>query len=175
MSMGVCITHHNMPVQYSFGIAQELLKSAKQKAWEERQKGNVTGTIDWMVIENEMAGSSVLEYQRMGKKDKPEKTLRPYTWKQSDAMKKFMNQIKKEKSFAFQLRQSWYQHTKEESELFYEYQVARKEDTNICHALDGFAKALGGRAEKNNVICQGKAYSPWLDIVELWDYVEGME
>lgn len=175
MSVGICITHHNMPVQYSFEIAQELLKSAKQKAWEERQKGNATGTIDWMVIENEMSGSSVLEYQRRGRKDKPEMTLRPYTWEQSCAMKKFMNQIKSEKSFAFQLRQSWYQHTKEEAELFFEYQISRKKDTKISNALDGLAKALNGRAEKNNVVCQGKPYSPWLDVVELWDYVEGME
>lgn len=175
MSMGVCITHANMPVQYSFGIAQQLLKSAKQKAWEERQKGNVTGTIDYMVIENEMAGSADLVYQRKHASDKPAKTLRPYTWRQAETMKCFLHKIKKEKSFAFQLRQSWYQHTREEAELFYEYQVSRKKETNVCGALEEFAESLGGRAERNNIVCNGDAYSPWPDTVELWDYVEGLE
>ncbi|MCI8746365.1 MAG: hypothetical protein HFH67_00645 [Lachnospiraceae bacterium] len=174
MSVGACITHDKMPVQYSFGIAQELLKNAKQKAWEESQNGNITGTVDWMVIENEVAGSSVLEYQRKEEKYKPVKTLRPYTWEQADAMRKFIREIEKEKSFAFQLRQSLYHYTIEESELFYEYQVARNEQTNICNALKAFARKLGGEVVKNNIMYQGKLYSPWLDIIELWDYVEGI-
>lgn len=174
MSVGVCITHDKMPVQYSFGIAQELLKTAKQKAWEESQNGNITGTIDWMVIENEIAGSGVLEYQRKEEKDKPVKTFRPYTWEQADAVKKFIKEIEKEKSFAFQLRQSLYHHTTEESELFYEYQVTRKEQTNICSALNSFAKKLGCETVKNNIKHHGILYSPWVDIVELWDYVEEM-
>lgn len=175
MSIGVCITHHNMPVQYSFEIAQELLKSAKQKAWEERKKGSITGTIDWMVIENEMAGGANLEYLRRREPDKPEKTLRPYTWKQAKAVKKFLHQIEKEKSFAFQLRQSWYQHTKEEAELFYEYQISRKKEKSICDKFKIFAKEVGGEAVKNNIVYQKNVYSPWLDIVELWDYVEEIE
>ena len=56
----------------SFEIAQELLKSAKQRAYREKR----TGTIDWMVIENDATGSAVLEYQRHGPDDKPGKTLR---------------------------------------------------------------------------------------------------
>lgn len=175
MSLGVCITHDKMPVQYSFEIAQKLLKSAKQKAWEERKKCNITGTIDWMVIENDIAGSTVLEYQRRGANDKSNKTLRPYTWKQARAVKEFIKGIQNEKSFAFQLRQSWYQHTKKEAELFYEYQISRKkekEKKNFCLTFEKFAKDLGGKIEINNVVYQEKVYSPWIDIVELWDYVE---
>lgn len=174
MSVGVCITHDKMPVQYSFGIAQDLLKTAKQKAWEESQNGNITGTADWMVIENEVAGSGVLEYQRKKEKDKPVKTLRPYTWKQAKAMRNFIKEIEGEKSFAFQFRQALYNYTTDESGLFYEYQVARKEHTKICSALESFAEKTGGEAEKNNIIYQGVLYSPWLDIIELWDYVEGI-
>lgn len=174
MSVGVCITHDKMPVQYSFGIAQELLKTAKQKAWEESQNGNITGTADWMVIENEVAGSDVLEYQRKEEKYKPVKTLRPYTWEQAKAMRKFIKEIEKEKSFAFQLRQSLYHYTTDESGLFYEYQVARKEQTSICSALESFAEKLGGEVVKNNIMYQGVLYSPWLDIIELWDYLEGI-
>ena len=186
MSMGVCITHCNLPVQYTFEIAQELLKSSKQKAWEIEQKkeGNVkkTGTIDWMVIENETTGSAVLEYQRRGADDKPDKTLRPYTWKQADAMKSFIQTIKNEKSFAFQLTQSWYKHTKEEAELFYEHQLSKKRENlsdnaitdgrKICRALEILSQGFDGKAEKNNVRCQDRCCSPWLDAVELWDYVE---
>ncbi len=172
MSLGVCITHENMPVQYSFAIAQELLKSAKQKAWQERKKGNAGGTIDWMVIENEMPGGADLDYLRQARPGKPEKTLRPYTWNQAKAMKHFIKKLQDEKSFAFQLRQSWYRHTKEEAELFYEYQLSRKEDTKAECSLKRLAKEFGGEAASHNVVCQGKAYSPWLDAVELWDYTE---
>ena len=175
MSMGVCITHYNMPVQYSFEIAQKLLKSAKQKAWEECGKGNVTGTLDWMAIENEMPGSGDLEFQRRGGQGKPRKTLRPYTWSQAKAMKRFLKAVKEEKSFVFQLRQSWYQHTKEEAELFYEYQISKKENTSVRSAMNRLAEGMGGRAVKNNILCQGEAYSPWVDAIEIWDYMEGME
>lgn len=175
MSLGVCITHDNMPVQYSFAIAQQLLKSAKQKAWQERKKGDAGGTIDWIVIKNEMSGSADLEYLRRGKPDKPEKTLRPYTWKQADAMNKFIKKIKDEKSFAFQLRQSWYRHTKEEAELFYEYQMSRRKDSKVRCGLKRLAKEYGGEAVNHSIVLQGTAYSPWLDAVELWDYMGDMK
>ncbi len=171
MSMGVCITHDNLPVQYSFGITQELLKSAKQKAWEEQQKG----TIDWMVIENEFAGNVDLEYRRKGQEDKPISTLRPYTWEQAKAIKVFVKQIEKEKTLAFQLRQSWYQHTQKESELFYEYQISGRDESNIPEALKQLAKVLNAKAIKHNIEYQNCLYSPWLDIIEIWDYMEGLE
>ena len=170
MSLGVCITHDNMPVQYSFAIAQELLKSAKQKAWQERKKGNAKGTIDWMVIENEMPGGADLKYLRKGRPDKPKKTLRPYTWNQADAMKNFIKKLEKEKSFVFQLRQSWFRHTKEEAELFYEYQMSRKNETKVSCGLKRLAREFQGEAVSHNIACQGTVYSPWLDAVELWDY-----
>ena len=175
MSMGVCITHCTLPVQYSFEIAQELLKSAKQRAYREKQ----TGTIDWMVIENDATGSAVLEYQRQRPDDKPGKTLRPYTWKQAAAMKKFIQTLRNEKTFAFQLSQSWYKHTKEEAGLFYEYQLFRKKDDlpddptaeKIRYALDSLSKGFDGITEKNNILYPEGCCSPWLDAIELWDYV----
>lgn len=180
MSVGVCITHDKMPVQYSFDIAQKLLKSAKQKAWEERsKKDNHTGTIDWMVIENDTTGSDILKYQRdvpldiSGKQLYSNKTLRPYTWKQAEAVKNFIKEIELEKSFVFQLRKSWYQHTKEEAELFYLYQISRKKDKgkNFFLSFNNFAKEIDSKVENNNIKYEGKLYSPWIDIVELWDYV----
>lgn len=175
MSMGVCITHCTLPVQYSFEIAQELLKSAKQRAYREKR----TGTIDWMVIENDATGSAVLEYQRQRPDDKPGKTLRPYTWKQAAAMKKFIQTLRNEKTFAFQLSQSWYKHTKEEAGLFYEYQLFRKKDDlpddptaeKIRYALDSLSKGFDGITEKNNILYPEGCCSPWLDAIELWDYV----
>lgn len=175
MSLGVCITHAKMPVQYSFAIAQDLLKSAKQKAWQERKKGNAGGTIDWMVIENEMPGGADLAYLRKDSPDKPKKTLRPYTWDQAKAMKKFIKKLKDEQSFALQLRQSWYRHTKEEAELFYEYQASRRTKTKVRCGLKRLAGEFGGKAVSHNIVCQDIAYSPWVDAVELWDYTEGIQ
>jgi len=174
MSVGVCIAHDKMPVQYSFTIAQDLLKSAKQKAWQERKSGNKVGTIDWMVIENAMSGSTDLAYQRKEENDKPEKTLRPYTWKQAEAIRKFIQRIEKEKTFAFQLRQSWYMHTREEAELFYAYQLGRKRETKVSSALEQLARAFDGETAYNNIQSHGVVYSPWLDVIEIWDYVGDM-
>lgn len=175
ISLGVCITHDNMPVQYSFAIAQQLLKLAKQKAWQERKNGDAGGTIDWMVIENEMPGNADLEYLRRDWPDKPKKTLRPYTWRQADAMKKFIKIIKDEKTFAFQLRQSWYRHTKEEAELFYEYQMSRREESKVRCGLERLAREYGGEAVSHNIVLHGTTYSPWPDAVELWDYMGDMK
>lgn len=175
MSVGVCITHDNMPVRYSFEIARELLKSAKQKAWEERQAGNNTGTIDWMVIENEMAGGADLRVQRRREDGKARKVMRPYTWRQAEEVGNFLLNIKGEKSFAFRLWQSWRQHTKEESGLFYEYQISRKGGSHIHSALCGLAEKTGGRVVESNIEYDGEEYSPWTDVIELWDYMEGME
>lgn len=180
MSMGVCISHDKLPVQYSFEIAQQLLKSAKQKAWEERKKGCATGTIDWIAIENDIAGSAVLEYQRKDLSQKVHKTLRPYTWEQADAVKRFISTLKEQdqKTISFQLQQSWYQHTQEESELFYEYQISRDNGNNkrkewsVSSALEELGRNLNGRVIKNNIELEEEKYSPWIDVIELWDYIE---
>ena len=41
--------------------------------------------------------------------------------------------------------------------------------------MNRLAEGMGGRAVKNNILCQGEAYSPWVDAIEIWDYMEGME
>ena len=185
MSLGVCIVHDNFPVRYSFSIAQKLLKSAKQKAWEETQKSNATGTIDWMVIENDISGADVLEYQRHDIEGKPHKTLRPYTWKQAEAMKDFVLGIKDSKSFAFQMMQSWYQQTEGESELFFRYQIARMKERGKGSEKQNMALKIQKSLEKlkrdfcadsepglNLKTNKGKeAYTPWIDAIELWDYL----
>lgn len=181
MSLGVCIVHDNFPVRYSFSIAQKLLKSAKQKAWEETKKGHATGTVDWMVIENDISGADVLEYQRRRMEKKPRKTLRPYTWKQAEAMKTFIFQIKDSKSFAFQMMQSWYQQTKKESELFFEYQVARMKESKkggrqaaekIEKSLKKLKSDFHALSERGiNLNVGAETYTPWIDAIELWDYL----
>lgn len=172
MSLGVCITHDNIPVQFSFAVAQELLKSAKKKAWEEKQANNITGTIDWMVIENDSSGSSDLTYIRETIKGKSERTLRPYTWIEAGAMKEFISNIRDEKSLAFQFRQSWYQHVEKEAELFYEYQISGGKKKAVSMAMEKLADALGGQSISGKISLGDKTYTPWLDVIELWDYVK---
>lgn len=180
MSLGVCVTHVRMPVQYTFDLAQQLLKSAKQMAWVEMKKNNAVGTIDWMIVENDVTGSSVLKYVRKEEPGKSQKTLRPYTFKQAKAIKTFIHalhnseQQEDKKSFALQLNQSWYQHEEKEAELFYEYQIARNDTLkSICQtALRELAENFNGKVQGSNIILNERKYSPWLDAVELWDYVE---
>lgn len=176
MSLGVCVTHAKMPVRYIFEVAQQLLKSAKQKAWKEQLKGNSTGTIDWMVIENDVFGGAVLEYHRRDFPNKPHRTLRPYTWKQADAIRQLILSLtrNKEKSLAFQLKQSWDQHTAEESKLFYEFQLSKKEKEareELKRLLNEFAKNLGGTMDKHNIELENEIYSPWNDVIELLNYL----
>jgi hypothetical protein len=194
MSLGVCITHFKKPIQYIFDIAQQLLKSAKKKAWEEdeqeQQQGRsakqTTGTIDWMVIENDIAGGSSLSVVRENISGKAIKTLRPYNWETAKLIKSFIDTLSNEKTFVFNLRQSWYLHEKAEGELFYEYQLGKEKARKgiTLKALESLAEALGEEPEDENkeakkeihppwICLNGKDYSPWLDAVELWDYVTG--
>ena len=129
MSLGVCITHYKLPVHYSFSLAQQLLKSAKRKAWQTR-KTNSTGTMDWMVIENESAAYSEIDEIRseMWTGHDPAYTLRPYTWDQAEAMRQFTRSIRDYKARAFEFRQSLFVMTKAEADLFFEYQMSRHTD-----------------------------------------------
>ena len=174
MSVGVCITHYKLPLQFSSEFAMKLLKSAKKMAWREAQKGKATGTIDWMVIENETYGEFDISRESNGK---PHRTMRPYTWRQARAMVQFVNNLREQKlkSFAFQMSQSWYQHMPPESELFYQYQISRLADNRSGKAKKAqieLAIDFNGRSEKNYIKLQDKKYVPWIDAIELWDYAE---
>ena len=48
--------------------------------------------------------------------------------------------------------------------------MSRKEETTVSKALEQLARAFDGEAVKNNITRDMEVYSPWLDVVELWDY-----
>lgn len=174
MSLGTCIAHANMPMKYLSDISQGLLKRAKTKAY---KKNDGIGVIEWLNIKNSTHGTSSLDRIYMNIEGKPIKTLRPYNWTEASAMKKFINNIKDERSFAFNLSQTWYNCSEKEANLFYENHIcsvkSKKEKEKLETALNSLAKAFKGKVNGMNIEIDEKIYAPWIDAVELWDHIEG--
>lgn len=176
MSLGVCVAHHDLPIRMTFEIAMELLKTAKKKAWKIKESVS-SGTLDFLIIENESAATVMIEATRdeMRKCD-PNRTLRPYTWKQIHAMQSFIHSISEKHGAAFAFKQSLFTMERPEAELFYQYQLSRMDDTVIHDAFQKLAKAFDSSPAIMNLAVTEvnevkKLYSPWLDAVELWDYI----
>lgn len=180
MSLGIAISHSNTPIQYLFDLSQQLLKSAKKKS---KACGGL-GTVDIMALETESGvGASLKLLRKEMKNDNINLTLRPYTWEQARAIKGSVNTLKKVKarSKAYNFRDVSYNMGMEEGELYFSYQTTRlkgrdeKVNQTIEKSMKVLAKAFNLNEKALNLFNKdkNKVYSPWSDIVELWDYSEG--
>lgn len=189
MSVGLVIAYHKKPVQYLFNIAQELLKSAKEKS----RNNNSGGTIDVAVLESFGSfAASVKEFRKntLEKKDDmgnttSRLTLRPYSWAQTKSIMGLIKKLKSDDSKGrpsrgnlYNLRKMLIDNTKEEATLYflYKHKVFDKEyikKSMIELAEHGNHKSA--MAAGPFIYDGGEAVSPWLDVLELWDYVDGGE
>ncbi len=185
MSLGVTIAKYNTPVQYLFDLSQQLLKSAKKAS---KKLGK--GTMDVMVLETDAALGSSLKYIRdnlvkIENKKQINHTLKPYTFSDVDRMKRIINILNRsnQKGKCYSFAEASLEMKVSEANLFYMYQRIRskKEEVNALDSTIDILKEYVYERNLNKEIkddklmylnAQEKYYSPWLDIVELWDYVK---
>lgn len=176
MSLGIAIAKNNKPVQYLFDLSMQLLKTAKAKSKEVH-----SGTMDIMVLETDASFASTVKFIRnkLKKKDNSKEiinTLRPYTWSEfknvEDAIKKLKEKGLRSKAYNymnFALERSM-----DEGNLYYSYQFVRADGEK--GTFNEVFNSLGKNEFYESIPMsmylkkKDKYYSPWLDIVELWDY-----
>lgn len=179
MSLGVVVSKANKPIQYLFDLSQQLLKSAKSKA----KKVNKSGTLDVMVLETDAAFASTVKFIRDKLKIKEKNkekicTLRPYSWEELGEVIDAIKSLKKYslRTKAYNLMDATLNLGIGEGNLYYSYQKIRDEDNKNTEIMDGISNVFRDRynTRKKLMYYEGednKFYSPWIDIVELWDYI----
>lgn len=132
MSLGFCISKYRTPIQYTFEYVQQLLKTAKKKAWDLRNTEN-TGTLDFMVLKNENTIGYPVNYIRKLRynhvyEDKSKKyvdTLRPYTWKEAEKIKQTITDLSDYKTMILDFKDAITKMHPEEAKLYINYQITR--------------------------------------------------
>lgn len=191
MSIGVAIARHDTPVAFLFQIAQELLKLAKDRVKElQGEQVASSGTIDFAVLESYGSFSiSVKDYrEKTFRQDEDlSLTLRPYTWETADEIlaltgvfKKLADEKKLGKSFLYSLGKFVQLRPLPEANLYYLYQLSRllKDELRqaVLKQMESLQKSITGKIGLPERIwiddyTGGKAV-PWLDVLEIWDYVK---
>lgn len=181
MSLGVVIAKYNKPVQYLFDLSKQLLKKAKKKS----KKVN-TGTLDIMVLETDSAFASNVNFIRKkliesGKAKNKICTLKPYTWSELDEITEAVKLLKNSslRGKAYNLMEATLNMDIDEGNLYFGYQRVRsgvKEMNTADEVNNTFSRRYNTSPKLMYLMDNaGGFYSPWPDIVELWDYVEAGE
>lgn len=173
LSLGVVISHYTRPIQYLFDIAQQLLKNAKKKA-----RNTLEGTIDILAIVNDnLVGVSLAKERKEEREGGLHLTLRPFTRTELNNIQMVISKLKEKGLWnrSFKFREAQNSLTIEEANLFYLYNLnkEKKEENRevINRALMDLAKNFDAQVQVMNLVKGGKKYTPWFDIVELWDYI----
>lgn len=163
MSVGICITKSNMPIQNSFEISKKCLKSAKK--FEKSSKLN-EGTLDIRVINGDgYVGSSLYEKERI---------IFPNSYTKIKNVVSNIKEIKKEirsnnkiaKSQFYKLNYAYKNMTIQEFQLFYLYQEGRlsKKYTEYMSKIFNSSNECftAGLVKVND-----KLLSPWQEIIDI--------
>lgn len=185
LSLGVVIAGAKTPVRYLFELAQKLLKEAKKKAYEwsgqSKNLGEHEGTLDVSVLasygayEDDIATYRSETYQ----KGNLVLTLRPYTFTYAQ---KFMSAVRELQTSRHSPGRSWFYGLREAAEnygsqvakLFFDYQFSRLSDKQRETLQRCWRQLTGDNGEPAMFFTrEERRYCPWLDVVELWNYVGG--
>ena len=181
MSLGVTISKYDKPVQYLFDMSIQLLKSAKSKAKKVKK-----GTIDFIVLETDAAFASNIKFLRSKLNTKSKIcTLKPYTFKELENLINVITRLKlgdgknSFRSKAYRFMEATLKMKVDEGNLFYAYQRVKNNDKKILDEVYKYLKddydIFEGKMLYLNNKKTNKKCSIWLDVVELWDYVNGGE
>jgi hypothetical protein len=181
LSLGVVIAGSKTPVRYLFELAQALLKEAKSRVYRAyKAKGALEeGTLDVAVLSSYAAYEDNITAYRKATlcKNDVTLTLRPYTFSEARCLMNAVRQLQVApqvpgRSWFYGLRQMVEQYGRQVAELFFNYQYARLSEVQR-KTLKKSWETLTGQSGDPGMFCErdGRRYCPWLDVVELWNYV----
>jgi CRISPR-associated protein Cmr2 len=165
LSIGVLLCADNTPIYYAQSLVEQLLKSAKKRAKDLKQKGYCGGTIDFLVMKSVTMISSNLKEFRAQALTKASLKLKlyaaPYTLHEVGGLLKTVKALKQSEfptSQLYQLR-SLLEQGKRTAMLNYRYFRARlngKGDSLQQHFEDAWCRA---KQNDGNL-------APWISILE---------
>ncbi len=185
MSIGVAIAPVHMPVRQAFDVAlHDLLKLAKQAA-RKLTGTRIGGTVEVVALESGQVLDGGVTSRRMqlaGRLQNAAATLRPFTWSEADAFRSFVHDLKThrfwERSALHNLRHAVTTLGLEEAQLYYLYQLARRMKKNkdsgqaFKQSWQRLRAAYAVQGDGPFLQVQGIHKSPWVDVVELFEYVK---
>ncbi|WP_173298394.1 Cas10/Cmr2 second palm domain-containing protein [Thermanaeromonas sp. C210] len=182
LSLGVVIAGAKTPVRYLFELAKALLKEAKKRVYEDAYKGKRElreGTLDVAVLTSHGGyEDNIATYRsKTFRQGNVNLTLRPYTF--TEALS-FMEAVRRLRAARQAPGRSWFyglrlvveHYGQQVAELYFNYQFSRlseeqRETLRDCwYPLTGLDSDPAMFFER-----EGRYYCPWLDVVELWNYV----
>lgn len=178
LSLGVVIAGAKTPVRYLFELAQALLKKAKERVYAGKSASG-EGTLDVAVLASYAAYKDDITTYREETlyKNSTSLTLRPYTFSEARRFTEAVRRLQTAsqapgRSWFYGLRQAVEQYGQQVAELFFNYQYARLNDVQR-ETLEKFWQSLTGQSRDPGMFWErgGSRYCPWLDVVELWEYV----
>lgn len=199
MSVGLAIGHEKAPIEMLVDAARQLLKSAKAAA-KDLPPTDALGTVDFATLESSVSFSDSIKsyrsasYWRAGAAphEKMHLTLRPYRRDAAQALIKAVHALQDMapevgKGLVYRLRSAVLELEPEEANLYCQYELARLGGRR-AGALSRLERALadvrrltvGERAGEPATAAFWRTRTsescwatPWLDVVDLWDYAEG--
>ncbi|MZP30625.1 hypothetical protein GTO91_12965 [Heliobacterium undosum] len=186
MSIGVILAHHKTPVRYLFELSTTLLKTAKERAREDISHSgkDAEGTVDVAAMSAYATFEDDIKSYRkhtLEKEDGSKLSRRPFTFSE---LERFLQAVKELQTNPASPGRGWFYRLRETAiveplrygQLFFKYQYARADEQNrqvIDHVWSTLVgKGVGEAAQPSMYIRQGECYvCPWVDVVELWNYV----
>lgn len=178
LSLGVAIAGAKTPVRYLFELAQALLKEAKKRVYKAKEALE-EGTLDVAVLASYATYEDNIAAYRKATlcKNDAKLTLRPYTFSEARRLMDAVCRLQAApqapgRSWFYGLRQAVEQYGRQVAELFFNYQYARLSDAQR-ETLGKCWESLTGQSDTPGMFCarDGSCCCPWLDVVELWNYV----
>jgi CRISPR-associated protein Cmr2 len=163
MSVGICITKSNMPIQNSFDISKKCLKNAKK--FEKSSKLN-EGTLDIRVVNGDgYVWDNLYEKERIIFPNSYTR-IRNVVSNIKEIKKEIRNNNKVSKSQFYKLNYAYKNMTTYEFQLFYLYQEGRlsKKYTEYMSKIFDFDNVsfTAGLVKIND-----KLFSPWQEIIDI--------
>lgn len=189
MSAGVVIADAHNPVRFLRDLAEQLLKSAKRCARPEKEKGNITGALDFLVLRSlSMVRRDLKQLRRSapyyysledeGETEGLQLTACPYTLDEARSMLRLLIEFRRVDFPKSQLQAliTALREGRHVSSLFYLYQQVRLRERGRVLAHLGEVWSLDPRTDLVpwQKVDQRTFRTPLPDLAELYDFVSSL-